>query len=555
MSNQGLEWTVITSAVKLKEISGGQVPSGTQLIPNTVAIYAKDKAGVSNLYWKNDAGTEFDIGALTSASGGANRIAYFSSATDLTSSATFVFDGTSMGLGTATPNYAGFTRTLTIESGTNTALEFSSSRADAANVLIGAVAAWYKTNSVNHNRIAEIDFVTDGTTANQRGGSIQFLVKVNGSTNFSERLRLDNLGTLVVGGGAVQSDLSGNSIETHPTVGSAGGSAVYCLGFGSGSAGNFQGRSARGTSGSPTALGTDDLIAAFTARGYGATGYAGSFRAAMQMFAAENWSDTVQGTYIKLLTTPTGSATPAERFRIGPAGQLGIGGATFGTAGQYHRSGGASAATTWATITSSEVTPPGSTTQIIFNSAGAFGASANLTWDGTDLAVASGSRFRMQSQNRIRYLNSMARVTRTTDKTISTSTWTVIDWDSEDFDTDSLHDTVTNNSRILCNLTGKYRISFRIAWAANATGFRFAAVRKNAAGAIGSGTALFIKFWLPDPSGTQGDFEGLEGIVALTSGDYIEGFVFQNSGGNLSCLTSSGVSNWPAYLSLAYIGE
>jgi len=42
-------------------------------------------------------------------------------------------------------------------------------------------------------------------------------------------------------------------------------------------------------------------------------------------------------------------ANAAERFRIGTAGQLGIGGATYGTAGQVLTSGGASAAPTWST--------------------------------------------------------------------------------------------------------------------------------------------------------------------------------------------------------------
>jgi hypothetical protein len=41
-----------------------------------------------------------------------------------------------------------------------------------------------------------------------------------------------------------------------------------------------------------------------------------------------------------------------ERFRIGTAGQLGIGGATYGTSGQVLTSGGASAAPTWATAAS-----------------------------------------------------------------------------------------------------------------------------------------------------------------------------------------------------------
>jgi hypothetical protein len=39
----------------------------------------------------------------------------------------------------------------------------------------------------------------------------------------------------------------------------------------------------------------------------------------------------------------------SERFRIGPAGQFGIGGATYGTSGQVLTSGGASAAPSWST--------------------------------------------------------------------------------------------------------------------------------------------------------------------------------------------------------------
>jgi hypothetical protein len=47
----------------------------------------------------------------------------------------------------------------------------------------------------------------------------------------------------------------------------------------------------------------------------------------------------------------TGSSL-TERFRFGPAGQLGIGGATYGTSGQVLTSGGASAAPSWTTVSS-----------------------------------------------------------------------------------------------------------------------------------------------------------------------------------------------------------
>ncbi len=46
-------------------------------------------------------------------------------------------------------------------------------------------------------------------------------------------------------------------------------------------------------------------------------------------------------------TTPDGSAGPSERFRIGSAGQFGVGGANYGTAGQVLTSNGAAAAPSW----------------------------------------------------------------------------------------------------------------------------------------------------------------------------------------------------------------
>jgi len=51
---------------------------------------------------------------------------------------------------------------------------------------------------------------------------------------------------------------------------------------------------------------------------------------------------------VQVAATATGTLT--ERFRIGPAGQYGIGGANYGTSGQVLTSGGASAAPTWSNL-------------------------------------------------------------------------------------------------------------------------------------------------------------------------------------------------------------
>ena len=50
----------------------------------------------------------------------------------------------------------------------------------------------------------------------------------------------------------------------------------------------------------------------------------------------------------------------AERFRVGPAGQIGVGGANYGTGGQVLTSGGPSGAITWATAAGGGATGGGS---------------------------------------------------------------------------------------------------------------------------------------------------------------------------------------------------
>ena len=78
-----------------------------------------------------------------------------------------------------------------------------------------------------------------------------------------------------------------------------------------------------------------------------------SAEAKITAIAAENMSGTSAATDLAFYTKPTGTgpgSAPSERIRIGSLGQLGIGGATYGSSGQVLTSGGASAAPSWTTI-------------------------------------------------------------------------------------------------------------------------------------------------------------------------------------------------------------
>lgn len=116
-------------------------------------------------------------------------------------------------------------------------------------------------------------------------------------------------------------------------------------------------------------------------------------------------------------------------------------------------------------------------------------------------------------------------------------------WDSEQYDTDSMHSTSTNTSRVTINTTGLYAVSVSVFWAANATGFRDVEIRKNAGGAVGSGTGL-AKFRAA-ATATLGGWVGGTCYLPLVGGsDYIECFALQTSGGSLATTVGSQFTTW-----------
>jgi hypothetical protein len=91
-------------------------------------------------------------------------------------------------------------------------------------------------------------------------------------------------------------------------------------------AGNFSARAARGTKESPAGLLEGDYLASLSARGYGDTGFSGpSPQGRIGFIAAENWTDTTQGTHMLFSTTPIGDRFSSERMRISSGGNVGIG--------------------------------------------------------------------------------------------------------------------------------------------------------------------------------------------------------------------------------------
>lgn len=112
----------------------------------------------------------------------------------------------------------------------------------------------------------------------------------------------------------------------HLSVDGAPGQHVVVDGYTSSTpAPGYVVRKARGTSASPSAVLSGDYLGSFGARGYGATGFSSTSKGLVSILAAEDWSDTAQGSDILFETTALSGTTRAEKMRITANGNVGIG--------------------------------------------------------------------------------------------------------------------------------------------------------------------------------------------------------------------------------------
>lgn len=126
-----------------------------------------------------------------------------------------------------------------------------------------------------------------------------------------------------------------------------------------------------------------------------------------------------------------------------------------------------------------------------------------------------------------------SRVRMTADEVCTNVVWTVIPFAGEDYDTDSMHDNSTNNSRVIFKTAGKYIITFYASFLESTLGtLRAITIETNSAGthdATKIEGSMVNQF---DGDGRSRAFGAF--IQEFSVNDYIEMFVLQNTGGNLS---------------------
>lgn len=123
---------------------------------------------------------------------------------------------------------------------------------------------------------------------------------------------------------------------------------------------------------------------------------------------------------------------------------------------------------------------------------------------------------------------------RKSNQNITTATDTLLTWDLEDWDwaTTPLHSTVSNTSRLIAPVPGKYRFKLQTDWDGNTAGQRSCFVGKNTAGTPPGLGASRLAAQTNYGGGVTADMEvTIEGELAMVANDYIEAFVYQTSGG------------------------
>jgi len=115
-----------------------------------------------------------------------------------------------------------------------------------------------------------------------------------------------------------------------------------------------------------------------------------------------------------------------------------------------------------------------------------------------------------------------ARVYHSFFQTIPDTTYTVIAFDSERYDTDAIHDPATNNSRLTCKTPGKYLIIATIEFLEEIYGHRIMLLMLN--GAIPVSSLVLAQNVLGGWVGCNAT------IYDLVVDDYVEVWVYQDAG-------------------------
>jgi hypothetical protein len=127
-----------------------------------------------------------------------------------------------------------------------------------------------------------------------------------------------------------------------------------------------------------------------------------------------------------------------------------------------------------------------------------------------------------------------ARVYNSSNISVSDSSLTALTFDSERFDTDDMHDLVTNTGRLTFTTAGKYLVKGQVEWSGDSNGRRELTIRLNGATILAQTTIA--------PAGTADMGQEVSTIYDFAATDYVELLAYQDSGGSRSAKSSANYS-------------
>ena len=208
----------------------------------------------------------------------------------------------------------------------------------SGNIEFGAGTAALPAITTTGDTNTGIFFPAADTIAFVEGGAEAMRINSSGNALIGTSNTPSNKDTttpkLVVSGSGIAASMQ---VVRHTSVGSSGGILELT--------------STRGTdANSYTILQADDGIGALIFAGADGNEFVAAASVLAQVDGTPGDND-MPGRLV-FSTTADGGSGPTERLRIASAGQIGIGGANYGTSGQVLTSGGAAAAPSWASVTS-----------------------------------------------------------------------------------------------------------------------------------------------------------------------------------------------------------
>jgi hypothetical protein len=194
-----LDGSKVAASGSALTFDGTSLAIGAGAPTNLLTLLATSTPGIDFL---NGAGTKRAVISASSSALNFNSLTTNPITWQIDSSEQMRLTSTGLGIGTSSPKiqeWRAGTYLTVANASTRGQIEIDGAVADSGSANLGALIFTYSTNTTNHKDVAVIEAVSSGTTANQRGGGLNFYTKANGTASPVSNMTLDSSGNLGLG--------------------------------------------------------------------------------------------------------------------------------------------------------------------------------------------------------------------------------------------------------------------------------------------------------------------------------------------------------------------